>query len=146
MGTAGNSSQETEMKQLTGKWQYESFCARAGSATAQPQIAAPWVTRGSLTAETDDSGNVTGKISFGPGIDLAVNGCITEASGDLPDGVDLTGEGLSAIYRLRGYFVQGSMRTGLGAPIIVGTVMSVQNDLAKQPPGASGPFVLWACG
>jgi hypothetical protein len=53
-------------------------------------------------------------------------------------GIDLTGEGLSAVYRIRGYFVAGA-----AGPIVGGTVVSVMNDLPRQPIGTSGPFVLF---
>ena len=44
---------------------------------------------------------------------------------------------LSATYKIRGFFLAGS-------DYLVGTVLAVRNDLARQPDGTSGPFVLFA--
>ena len=57
----------------------------------------------------------------------------------LPERIELTGKGgREAVYELRGYFVAGGV-----SPVIVGTVFAIQNDVAEQPPGTSGPFVLF---
>jgi hypothetical protein len=45
-------------------------------------------------------------------------------------------EKLSAVYNLRGFFLENSEH-------IVGTVVAMANDLAFQPVGTSGPFVLY---
>ena len=49
---------------------------------------------------------------------------------------DLTGEGRSAVYKIKGRFVTGSDH-------VIGTVLSMANDLARKPVGAVGPFVLF---
>jgi hypothetical protein len=95
-----------------------------------------------LYVAADTAGKVSGKLTFAPGIELAVSGSITPAAGKLPEGVDLTGEGLSAVYRIRGFFIDGTTGPASG-PVIVGTVVAIQNDLGKQPAGTSGPFVMW---
>ena len=126
------------MLSLNGKWSYESYCPKAGTDELPSQIAAPWAPRGSLQVTTDASGKVTGTLKFAPRVELSVTGCMTNGGGKTPDGIDLTGEGMSAVYRIRGYFVAGAV-----GPIVVGTIVSVMNDLAKQPIGTSGPFVLF---
>ena len=126
------------MLSLNGKWSYESYCPKAGTDQLPSQIAAPWAPRGTLQVSTDASGKVTGALRFAPRVELTVTGSMTNGGGKTPDGIDLTGEGMAAMYRIRGYFVAGAP-----GPIVVGTVVSVMNDLAKQPVGTSGPFVLY---
>jgi hypothetical protein len=127
------------MANLDGTWRYQSFCPRSGAGDTPPQIAAPWTPPGELHVKTDEmTGKVTGTLKFAPGVELTVNGSITRAAEKekLPEGVELTGEGLSAVYNIRGYFIAGDR-------VVVGTVVAVRNDLAKQPIGTSGPFVLF---
>jgi hypothetical protein len=64
---------------------------------------------------------------------LIVNGSITPAAG-----IKLTAEGLSAVYTLHGHFIDDDH--------VVGTVVGVRNDLAKQPDGTNGPFALFKPG
>jgi len=87
---------------------------------------------------TDEAGNVSGTLRFSPSVALQVSGSLTPAveKESLPEGIELTAEGLSAVYRVRGYFLAGSNH-------ITGTVLSIQNDLGKQPAGTSGPFALF---
>jgi hypothetical protein len=126
---------------LSGTWIYYSFCPKSGSADSLPQLAAPWAPRGELNVSTD-SGQVKGSLTFAPGVELTVSGSITPATATVPEGVDLVGEGLSAVYNIRGFFIDGT--TGPSSrPSIVGTVLAVRNDLGKQPPGTHGPFVLF---
>jgi hypothetical protein len=42
------------------------------------------------------------------------------------------------VNELIGYFVSGGV-----TPVIVGTIWAVENDPLKEPPGTSGPFVLF---
>jgi hypothetical protein len=81
---------------------------------------------------------VSGTLTFSPTAALKISGIVTPAvdKENLPEGIDLTGEGLTAVYRVRGYFVTGSTH-------ITGSVLSIQNDVARQPDGTSGPFVLF---
>jgi hypothetical protein len=130
------------MFSIQGSWFYRSFCAHSGTSLAPPEIAAPWAPRGELYVTTDESGKVTGKLSFAPGVELSVTGTTTPAAGPVPEGVDLKGEGLSAVYNIRGFVIDGTT-TAASGPVIVGTVVAIANDLAKQPVGTSGPFVLW---
>jgi hypothetical protein len=85
---------------------------------------------------------VDGKLTFPavPGFELRISGSITAAvPGQLPEGVELTGEGGHAfVNKLRGYFIPGSP-----GPVVVGTIVAVRNDPAGQPDGTSGPFVLF---
>lgn len=130
------------MSNLDGMWFYRSFCPHGGNGDTPPQIAAPWAPPGQLQATTDAAtGKVTGSLKFAPGVELVVSGAITPAAGQMPEGIELTGENSAAAYNIRGYFIQVSTGPGCG-PVIVGTVVAVRNDLAKQPVGTSGPFVL----
>jgi hypothetical protein len=131
--------ERVNMANLDGTWTYYSFCPRSGTDKSPPQIAAPWAPQGTLAATTDaTTGKVTGTLKFAPGVELAISGSITPAAEKLPEGIELTGEGLSSVNKIRGYFIAGS-----SGPMVVGTVVAVQNDLAKQPVGTSGPFVLF---
>lgn len=77
-----------------------------------------------------------------PELVLTISGSITPAASGplpLPEGIELTGKGgRDSVYELRGYFVAGGV-----SPVIVGIVFAVQNDVAGQPTGTSGPFVLF---
>ena len=131
------------MASLDGTWVYNSFCPQPGTEDTKPQIAAPWAPPGQLHAATDAAtGKVTGTLKFAPGVELAVSGSITPAADRVPERIDLTGENASAAYNIRGYFIPGTVAPASG-PVVVGTVVAVRNDLAKQPVGTSGPFVLF---
>ena len=126
------------MHQFNGQFHYRSFCPKAGGKDRAAQITAPWTPPGVLTVATDETGKVTGTLKFGAAAELKVSGSITPASekDGLPEGFDLVGEGMTAVYRVRGYFVEGVQR-------VTGSVLSTQNDLAGQPPGTIGPFILF---
>jgi hypothetical protein len=124
------------MAALNGKWSYRSF--RGGANDTPPEIVVPWTPPGELDVKTDGSGKVTGTLTFGPGAALAITGAVTpaDAARHIPEGVELTGEGGSAVYKVRGFFIAGSDH-------IIGTVVAEKNDLARQADGTSGPFVLF---
>ena len=140
------------MTKLEGTWIYQSL--RPSSAPPSPVV--PWSPPGKLTVTTDGTGKIEGKLNFpkAPGLVLTITGSITPpatvpatppatAPAELPEGVELTGrvmlgEGRESVNKLRGYFV-----TGGATPVIVGTIVAEQNDPLKQPPGTSGPFVLF---
>ena len=84
---------------------------------------------------------MTGKLTFAPGVELEVSGTMTPASKDSPEGVELTGKGLTAEYRIKGFYIDGT-QTAASGRLIVGTVVAVHNDLARQPDKTSGPFIL----
>jgi hypothetical protein len=65
---------------------------------------------------------------------LIVSGRIIPPTPRAPTGIELMGEGLSSLSRLKGFFIPGSDHVG-------GTILCVANDLAQQPNGAAGPFV-----
>lgn len=126
------------MTTLNGKYSYRSFTSCIGTASTPPEIAAPWTPPGILEAETDASGKITGTLSFplAPGVVFDVSGSVIAPVGNIPEGIALKGEGLSAIYDIRGFFLTGSDH-------IVGTVVAIQNDVGKRPNGTSGPFYLF---
>lgn len=126
---------------LTGKWCYRSFrhdpiVVKDGRVDGNPQLATPWAPPGELDVNTDEAGEVMGTLTFAPGVALKVTGRIAPAADPLPASLEVTGEGLSAVYKIKGFFVPGSDH-------VVGTVLSVANDLASQPVGTLGPFVLF---
>jgi hypothetical protein len=132
------------MAKLDGTWIYQSFRSDSGTSDTPPQLAVQWAPRGKLNVATDEtSGKVNGTLAFAPGVELTVTGSISPATGELLEGIELTAEGLSAVYNIQGYFIAGSSGAGSGSPVIVGTVIAVRNDLAKQRDGTSGPFVLF---
>jgi hypothetical protein len=127
------------MADLNGMWIYQSFRPNSGT----PPLV-PWSPLGKLSVTTDAAGKVDGKLKFKlpspPGeLELTISGSITPAvAGKLPEGVELTGKGgRSSVNELRGYFVAGGAN-----PVVVGTIVAVQNDPGGQPDGTSGQFVL----
>ncbi|MDY3553929.1 hypothetical protein R5W24_003043 [Gemmata sp. JC717] len=138
------------MEPLNGSWYYQSFVALPADVVRKvppeikrlPLIAAPWTPR-AIMELTTDGGKITGAAKLGT-IEFKITGTVTSAAGPFPDGVQLpagvelkiTVENPAATYVLRGYALEGSDH-------IVGTVVTLGNDLGFQPAGASGPFVLY---
>jgi hypothetical protein len=133
------------MADLNGTWIYQSFRPDSGP----PSPVVPWSPLGKLSVTTDASGKVNGKLTMPlpagapmPELVLTVSGSVTPAVAGvlpLPEGVELAGKGgRGSVYELRGYFVAGG-----ASPVVVGTVFAVENDVAGQPSGTSGPFVLF---
>ena len=129
-------------KTLKGKWYYRSFrhdpiVVKDGKVDGNPQLAIPWAPLGELDADTDEAGKVTGTLTFTPpGVALKITGHITPATDKLPASIEITGEKLPTVYQIKGFFVPDT-------DFVVGTVLSVANDLAKQPVGTAGAFVLF---
>lgn len=126
---------------LNGKWSYRSFRNELievsnGELVGTPQLAVPWAPPGELEVSTDKNETISGTLTFRPGVTLTVQGKLISATDKLPAGVDLMGEGLSAVYKIRGQFIPGSDH-------VVGTVICLTNDLGKQPDGTWGWFVLF---
>jgi len=127
---------------LNGKWGYRSF--RAGPIVVKdakldgnPDLAIPWAPLGELDAVTDVvTGIVKGKLTFPPGATLVVVGQIHAAAGPLPASLEATAEGLSAVYKIKGFFVPRGDH-------VVGTVVNLAHDLRQQPVGTLGAFVLY---
>ena len=71
-------------------------------------------------------------------VEFKISGSVQRAVDSIPEGVELvvTVESVAAMYNLRGFFLANSDQ-------IVGTVVSIGNDLGFQPVGTSGPFVLY---
>lgn len=68
---------------------------------------------------------------------LRITGSVTPPTNNLPEGIELTGEGPhSSVSSLRGFFIPGA------GPVIAGTVVAVRNDLARRPIGTSETFVM----
>ena len=126
---------------LNGKWTYLSFrhepiVVKHDQVVGQPDLAVPWSPPGILDVATDDQGHVKGTLVFAPKAVLSVEGRIMPGTGNLPAAVELLGEGLSSVNRIKGYFIPGSDH-------VVGTVMVTAHDRGKQPNGTLGPFVLF---
>lgn len=128
---------------LTGNWVHTSFrndLVEVG--TKKTVLAAPWAPPGKLQVTTSETGEVSGRLKFPSGAELSVTGKVSDVIGAgvvvpwaLPPSVVLTAITGSTEYHLRGWFIPDSN-------VIVGTVMSVKNDLAKAPDGTQGPWVL----
>ena len=137
------------MSELQGKWNYQSFVSIPAIVdTSKPLppnelraalIAAPWTKPSVMDFVTDVFGNITGTAQLGPLV-FNITGSIKPAESDIPEGIELvvtvTVSSAISIYHLRGYFLQNSDH-------IVGSVVSISNDLGHQPVGTSGPFVLY---
>lgn len=126
---------------LNGKWSYRSFrhapiVLKNGQVDGDPELASPWSPLGTLEATTSETGEVVGTLSFAPGIALKVSGRIIPATDKSPASIELTGEGLTSVNKIKGFFIPGSDH-------VVGTIMCIANDLLKQPNGTIGPFVLF---
>lgn len=126
---------------LNGKWSYRSFrhapiVLMNGKVDGDPELATPWSPPGVLEVATGETGEVSGTLSFAPGIALKVWGRIIPATEKSPASVELSAEGLKSVNKIKGLFIPGSDH-------VVGTIMVVANDLAKQPNGTAGPFVLF---
>jgi|GEM_PF-2430102 len=149
--------QARHVKELQGKWNYQSFCSfaavadRSAASPATPKemrpalIAGPWTPPAIMEFVTDSAGKVTGSAKLGPleftivgSITPAVEGIAERAANSLPEGVELVVavRSTGSVYNIRGYFLAGSTH-------IVGTVVAISNDLGLQPAGTSGPFVLY---
>ena len=127
-----------EFPTFSGQWQYQSFCPKPGSTDRPALIAAPWSPRGVLDVETHpETGKVKGKLVFTPAIQLDVTGTVTPALGDTPASVELIAQGLGSVSMLRGCFLYGA------GVLVAGMVVAIANDLAKQPVGTRGAFVLF---
>ena len=129
---------------LVGKWNYCSFHdERTPMASSPAQLAIPWLPFSVLDARTDEAGKVTGTLTVPGGtvfghfrrgeavpVPLSAHYKLTHV-------VELTGvTGDGTEYRLRGWF------TPEVGPV-AGTAVCVAKDLAGQPNGTAGPFVLY---
>jgi len=127
---------------LSGQFLYRSFYNGSidisdGRVVGTPAIAEPWTPVGVLDVQTDmNMGDVIGTLTFRPGVVLQITGKISPAADPLPASVELKGEGLGAVYQIKGWFVPDSDH-------LVGTVLCLVSDLAKQPVGTAGPFILF---
>ena len=126
---------------LDGRWSYRSFrqdpiVVKDGLVEGDPELAAPWSPVGVLDVRTGETGEVSGTLSFAPGVALEVFGSITHATDTSPASVSLVGQGLGSVNRIKGYFIPGSDH-------VVGSILCTAHDLLKQPNGTIGPFVLF---
>lgn len=129
---------------LSGEWTYRSFrhdpiLIENGKVEGAPQLSLPWAPPGLLKAGTNEAGAVTGTLRFSPQAVLSVTGQVTAATPLVPTALELTAEGLGAVYRIKGFFLPDSDH-------IVGTVVCLANDLAEQPVGTAGAFALFPAG
>jgi hypothetical protein len=125
---------------LNGKWSYQSFrhdpiVVRDGKVEGKPNLAMAWSPTGALEVVTGEAGEVNGTLTFAPGVALKVSGKVIPATDKCFAAVELIGEGLSSVNRIKGFFIPGS-------DLVVGTILCEANDLLKLPNGTVGPFVL----
>lgn len=128
---------------LDGQYIYRSFYdglinVVADKVVGSPSLAQPWTPEGTLNVKTSTLSDweVTGTLTFGPGVSLKVTGKTIPAKGQEPSSVELMGEGLGAVYQIKGWFVPDEDH-------LVGSVLCLANDLRKQPVGTVRPFVLF---
>jgi hypothetical protein len=127
---------------LTGQYLYQSFrngpiVVDDGEVVGLSILAQPWAPVGTLDVKTDTvEGDVFGTLTFRPGIALKVTGKISPATPQLPASLELMGEGHGAIYQIKGWLVSDDNH-------VVGSVLCLAGDLAGQPNGTVGPFVLF---
>jgi hypothetical protein len=127
---------------LTGQFLYQSFrngpiAVMDGEVVGAPVLAQPWAPVGTLDVKTDTAvGDVVGTLTFRPGIALTITGKIIPPNASLPASLELKGEGHGAIYQIKGWMVPDKDH-------VVGSVLCVAGDLARQPNGTVGPFVLF---
>jgi hypothetical protein len=100
------------MASFNGTWLYRSFCPARGTNEREPQITAPWSPLGVMDVVSDAAGKVYGDLVFGAGqateVRLKISGTLTPERGDLPEAIDLIGNGPNgSVTQLRGYFVSG---------------------------------------
>src|SRR4051794_40986431 len=88
---------------LDGEYFYRSFrnepvSVVAGKVVGSPMLAEPWTPLGTLDVKTDtlSEGEVTGTLTFGPGVILKVSGRSLLPADGKPGSVELIGEGLGA--------------------------------------------------
>ncbi len=127
---------------LSGRFLYQSFRngpidVDDGHVVGSPVLAQPWTPVGTLDVKTDSIlGDVVGTLTFRPGVTLQVRGKIIPPAAPLPASVELRGEGLGAIYQIKGWLLPDDDH-------VVGSVLCLAGDLANQPVGTVGPFILF---
>jgi hypothetical protein len=127
---------------LSGKFLYQSFrngpvVVKDGAVVGSPVLAQPWAPVGTLDVKTDSIlGDVVGTLTFRTGVALQVRGKIIPSTAQLPASVELKAEGLGAMYQITGWLVPDNSH-------VVGSVLCLGGDLADQPVGTVGPFVLF---
>ena len=130
--------------QLKGKWIYRSFrhdpiIVENGCVIGNPELLLPWSPTGVLDVDTNTAGEVLGKLTFNSAnskVVLNIKGHITPATDKEPTSIELIGEFHTSINKIKGFFIPDSDH-------IVGTILCMANDIAKQPVGTIGPFVLF---
>ncbi len=127
---------------FSGRFLYRSFRngpidVSGGKVAGSPVLAEPWAPVGTLDVKTDAvTGKVTGTLTFRPGVVLQISGQFILADDPLPASVEIRGEGLGAVYQIKGWFVPDGDH-------LVGSVLCLAGDLAQQPVGTVGPFALF---
>ena len=133
---------------LVGTWNHQSFLVKPTLAEweAPPSstITAEKWAKGTLTISESEDDRIVGELVFAPGITLSVHGHILPATEAVPAVLEATGKGSSeatkgAAYQITGWiiFAQDSER-----PTIRGSILAVTPDLAEEPIGKVGAFVL----
>jgi hypothetical protein len=126
---------------LAGQFLYQSFrngpiLLIGGKVAESITLAQPWTPMGTLDVKTTSAGgDVIGTLTFRPGIELKVSGKISSPSASMTASVDLKGEGHGAVYQIKGWLVSDNH--------FVGSVLCISGDLARQPNGTVGYFVLF---
>lgn len=125
-----------------GKLRFQSFrplAAVVDNGTSPPnvkvpvEIVVPWSPPSERELTTDEEGKVTGTGKPGP-IERKIS---SAAKATFTEGIELSvsAEKSSSAYSLRGFRLANTDH-------LVGTVVAISNDLARQPAGPSGPFIM----
>lgn len=119
---------------LIGKWYYESFFTSGQDAYATTPDSfqvKPWTPRSVITFSKDGK-KVAGDAALGTA-KFRFRGT---QEGDGSVRLDVTVDGTQTAYLLSGRALKDTK-------LILGTVMAIKDDLARQPNGSLGPFILF---
>jgi hypothetical protein len=139
-GLAQQAGNEPKKPSLKGVWTYRSYLVDPEGPKAQT-----WAPRGQLKVETDPDGKLEGELTFKPGIAFKVTGKLgRDSSGLAPFEATAKGfEGTAGVsYELKGWLVPDGSKGVVERTIVRGSVVNPGPDLAKQPPGTVGAFIL----
>jgi hypothetical protein len=89
-----------------------------------------------LEVDTSSAGEITGKLTFSQEVVLDIKGRIIPGNDKTLASIELIGEFRDSVTKAKGFFIPDSDH-------IVGTILSIKNDMVKQPVGTVGPFVLF---
>jgi hypothetical protein len=127
---------------IDGTWTHNSFLIDPAKLTVKR-----WAVDGQFTAQPGDDGSFKGELVFSPPgrahIILHIEGKVTAGEGSDPTSFEATGKGQEGtplapfVYHLKGWLSDTGAK-----PVVRGSVMNPGPDLAGEPPGTVGAFIL----